>query len=295
MTARSIRRAQERKAKKLARKASTGREAASPNESGTSADLDVARESVVRATPSREVAVAATAPVDPETEVAAPEEPTEISPARLAANRANAALSTGPRTPEGKAHSSTNALKTALTGRSVLLPSDAAAAYEQYVERFVREFQPVGVRECELVQSIADTNWRLRRIPTLEFALYARGRTEFAEKFAAEPAASQPAMIELETYLVYEKQFRNLQLQETRLRRQRDKDLADLRAAQQERHQQEAKELAAAAGLYQVAKNRHRPFDPAEHGFEFSIEDIESYLEGARAAQAIRELTKAAA
>ncbi len=263
MTARSNRRAQERKAKKLARKQ------------------------------SNELAVVETAPVEIET--VAEQETEGISPARLAANRANATFSTGPRTAEGKAQSSINALKTALTGRTVLLPSDDASAYEQYVERFVREFQPVGVRECELVQSIADANWRLRRIPTLEFALYARGRTQFAEKFAAEPADAQPGMIELETYLVYEKQFRNLQLQETRLRRQRDKDLADFREAQQDRNKQEAQDLATAATIYQVARSRNQPFDPADHGFEFSIDDIESYIEGARTAQAMRELTKAAA
>ena len=34
-----------------------------------------------------------------------------VSPKRLAANRANAAKSTGPRTPQGKAHSSQNARK----------------------------------------------------------------------------------------------------------------------------------------------------------------------------------------
>ena len=265
MTARSIRRAQERKAKKLARKANI--------------------EEI------RELAVVATAP---ERSVAAAE-PTEISPARLAANRANATLSTGPRTEEGKAQSSTNALKTALTGRTVLLPSDDVAAYEQFVDRFVREFQPVGDRECELVQSIADTNWRLRRIPTLEFAIYARGRTQFAEKFAMEPADAQASLIDLETFLFYEKQLRNLLLQESRLRRQRDKDLAELRAVQQDRGKQEAEQLAAAATLYQVAKSRYRPFDPADHGFEFSIADIESYLEGARTAQAMRERTRAAA
>ncbi len=266
MTARSIRRAQERKAKKLARKASAE---------------------------STQLAVVETAATEIET--AAAPEIEEISSARLAANRANATLSTGPRTAEGKAHSSINALKTALTGRTVLLPSDDAAAYEQYVERCVREFQPVGIRESELVQSIADANWRLRRIPTLEFALYARGRSQFAEKFAAEPAEVQAGLIELETYLFYEKQFRNLQLQETRLRRQRDKDLADLRETQQDRNKQEAQDLATAATVYQVARSRNQPFDPTDHGFEFSLDDIESYMEGARTAQAMRELTQAAA
>jgi len=55
---------------------------------------------------------------------------TKISERRLAANRANAQLSTGPRTEEGKAVSSLNAVKTGLCGRIVLVPSEEdVAAY----------------------------------------------------------------------------------------------------------------------------------------------------------------------
>jgi hypothetical protein len=43
----------------------------------------------------------------------------QVSDARLAANRANAQHSTGPTTPEGKAKSSHNAVKTGLTGRTI--------------------------------------------------------------------------------------------------------------------------------------------------------------------------------
>lgn len=51
-----------------------------------------------------------------------------ISKAKLLANGTNAQLSTGPTSPEGKARSSLNALKTGLTGRTVLLPTEDAAA-----------------------------------------------------------------------------------------------------------------------------------------------------------------------
>jgi hypothetical protein len=81
-----------------------------------------------------------------------------ISPQRLIANRANAQLSTGPVTPEGKAKSSLNAVRTGLTGRTVLLATEDAAAYEAHLERFRREWEPVGDREAELVQSLADTH-----------------------------------------------------------------------------------------------------------------------------------------
>lgn len=55
---------------------------------------------------------------------------------RLAANRANARLSTGPTSPAGKAKSSLNAVKTGLTGRTVLLLAEDTAAYQAHIERF---------------------------------------------------------------------------------------------------------------------------------------------------------------
>src|SRR5690348_13550753 len=73
-----------------------------------------------------------------------------ISEARLLANQANAmdeaailsepktqkTPSTDPRTPEGQAKSSMNAVKTALTGRTVLLPSDDVAEYERHLAAY---------------------------------------------------------------------------------------------------------------------------------------------------------------
>jgi hypothetical protein len=76
---------------------------------------------------------------------------------RVEANRANAQLSTGPRTEQGKAKSSLNAVKTGLTGRTVLLPSDDAVQYERQVQRFFAELKPIGESESALVQSLADT------------------------------------------------------------------------------------------------------------------------------------------
>ena len=135
----------------------------------------------------------------------------------------------------GKAVSSMNAVKTGLTGRTVLLPSDDAEAYRQHLAAYENEFKPVGLRECELVQSLADIQWRLQRIPGLEMAIYARGRDEFFEQFEDFDPAARSARIDLETFIHYQKPLRNLQLQEGRLRRQREKDMAELRELQQER------------------------------------------------------------
>jgi hypothetical protein len=133
------------------------------------------------------------------------------SPARLEANRVNAQLSTGPRSEEGKRKSSLNAVKTALTGVTVLLPTDDAVEY-RHIATYQKELQPVGIEESEFVQSLADISWRLHRIRALEMAIYARGSVIYADQFAEEDPDVRRGLIELQTHLIYEKQLRNLQL-----------------------------------------------------------------------------------
>ena len=210
--------------------------------------------------------------------------PKPISEAQLTANRQNAQLSTGPTSDNGRLKSSLNAIKTALTGRTVLLASDDAALYEQHVLAYTKELRPLTQRERDLAQSIADTAWRLKRIPALEMAIYAQGRVEFAEAFNDHEPSARPGLIELKTFLTYEKQLRNLQLQEARLSSRYRKDTAELRQIQADRDQREQIDLDTAAKLYTAAKHDGKPFDPEENGFEFSIDDIEAYLEGVRAA-----------
>jgi hypothetical protein len=202
MTPRQIRRAAERKTNKEARKAANG-SVSSPKQ----------------ATPSEISALPFPSP-----ERSDGSDPTPaISPSQLAANRVNAQLASGPKTPEGKAKSCLNAVKTGLTGRTVLLPAEDAARYEQHVCEFFAELQPVGPRETELVRSLADTSWRVGRIPALEMTIFAHGRIQFADQFADREPALQSCLIEMHTFLHYEKQLRNLQIQEGRLRRQREK------------------------------------------------------------------------
>ena len=205
-----------------------------------------------------------------------------LSPARVAANQANAALSTGPKTAEGKANSSRNAVTTALTGRTVLLSSDDEEIYNRHLAGYDKKFKPLTEAECALVQSIADTDWRLNRIPHLLMALYSKGREDFAEAFLDLKGGARDVRVELETYLKYEKQFRNLNLQESRLHRRRTVDVAELRTMQKERDAQRKIDLDVASKLYLAAQKDGQSYDPADHGFEFSTADIHAYLTGVR-------------
>ncbi len=274
MTPRSIRRAAERKRNKRERK--LARELENSNLTNTAAaaqpalfqeglhDEDVLEEELCFSTPAE----------------AEPSHAPAISAAQLAANRANAQLSTGPTTAQGKAKTSLNAVKTALTGRTVLLHSDDVAEYQRYLTDYEKELQPVGRRESDLVQSIVDTVWRLRRIPGLETAIFARGYLEFENVFNAHAPGLRPGMIELETFVKYEKQLRNLQLQDARLGRRREKEFAELRHLQQERKAKETAALNAAARQYVLAKKNNAPFTQSANGFEFSTAEIERYLAG---------------
>ena len=61
---------------------------------------------------------------------------------RTRANRANARLSTGPRTESGKQRSSQNALSHGLTARTAVLPTEDPEAYQRHLQQFLDEYAP---------------------------------------------------------------------------------------------------------------------------------------------------------
>lgn len=156
---------------------------------------------------------------------------------QLTANRTNAQLSTGPASSEGKTKISHNALKTGLTGRTVLLPSEDAEQYRRHIDRFFAEYQPADDKERDLVQTIADTAWRLLRISVLETNLFALGRVHFRDMFQDEAAELRPGLIEAHTLVAFQKQFTNLGIQESRLLRRFEKTRAELVAVQSQRRE----------------------------------------------------------
>ena len=92
----------------------------------------------------------------------------DTSTERMAANRANAQKSTGPKTPEGMAASRMNALKHGLRSKEALIYchtyQENAELYAAVHERFMTDLRPVGLLEEALVDQIASTHWRLRRV-----------------------------------------------------------------------------------------------------------------------------------
>ncbi len=91
---------------------------------------------------------------------------------QIDANCANAQLSTGPKTTEGKAASRLNALKHGLTAQDAVLACEDPDLFNQSRESFQEQFQPVGPVETFLVDQIVMAAWRLTRIRSLETSLF---------------------------------------------------------------------------------------------------------------------------
>ncbi len=91
--------------------------------------------------------------------------------AQRKANRQNAKKSTGPRTAEGKAHSSKNALKHGLLAQDAVMAGEDPAEFDRCFQQLEENIFPKNAIEFALVRQIADAEWRLRRIARLEAGL----------------------------------------------------------------------------------------------------------------------------
>jgi hypothetical protein len=190
---------------------------------------------------------------------------------RAAVNRANAEHSTGPRTHAGKQRSSLNALTHGLTSRSPVLATEDVAAYQLHCRQFLNEYQPATPTETQLTQELADTAWRLNRIPLLEAALLDR---------AANPPTDQAAPPSQE--MVFDivdahRALATLGLHGQRLSRQFQKTLEQLREIQYERRHQQERDLKQAAVILEHHKHQGIPYDPTQDGFVFSIDQVQAF------------------
>ena len=193
---------------------------------------------------------------------------------RTRANRANAKLSTGPRTESGKQRSSQNALSHGLTARTAVLPTEDPEAYQRHIQQFLDEYAPANATETQLVHEMADTSWRLNRIPFLEAELLSR---------ATNPPTEQAA-IDFDIVDAH-RALATLGLHGARLSRQFHKAVEQLRDIQQERHRLQRRQINEAAEHFLRLQHKALPWEPAPDdavfsklaGFVFSKEQVERH------------------
>ncbi len=98
-----------------------------------------------------------------------------LSDKQLTANRANAQLSSGPKSEEGKRRSSLNARRHNLTGQLTAMPEEDRIAHDAFAEALIKAMAPEGALELQLAQRIATDSWRLNRSSAIEDNIFALG------------------------------------------------------------------------------------------------------------------------
>ena len=194
--------------------------------------------------------------------------PATVQINRAEINRANSQHSTGPRTESGKQRSSQNALRHGLTARTAVLPSEDPAAYQRHCRQFIDEYKPATASETQLVQQLADTSWRINRIPLLEADVLARAQSPA-------PSPEPPSFDIVDAHRL----LASLSIHGQRLSRQFQKTLIQLREIQAERLERERRDLRDAASVLEFHKHKGLPYDPAEDGFVFSKTEIEAFAQ----------------
>jgi hypothetical protein len=121
---------------------------------------------------------------------------------QIFANRENAKRSTGPVTPEGKAISSQNRVVHGLSGQFRVIAGENQAAFNDMLDEFMRDEQPIGIAEVELVKKMVESIWlsnRARRYQEACFVVKPQTREQL-ERNEAEVAVRP----ELERYERYQ-------------------------------------------------------------------------------------------
>ena len=105
---------------------------------------------------------------------------------QIAANRRNAQKSTGPRTPEGIAISSQNALKTGVHAESQIIRGENTQAFQSLTAEYYAEYRPCTPSQRALVDTMISSEWLLRRLRRVEADIWNQG-LQFIEDSPFQP------------------------------------------------------------------------------------------------------------
>ncbi|MBF0556183.1 MAG: hypothetical protein HQK96_16810 [Nitrospirae bacterium] len=83
---------------------------------------------------------------------------------QIEANKKNALESTGPKTENGKAIASKNAVKIGIYTKDILLDNENIIEYQELLSSFIDDLHPEGQTQTILVENIAVNYWRLKRV-----------------------------------------------------------------------------------------------------------------------------------
>jgi hypothetical protein len=143
------------------------------------------------------------------------EKSTPISEKRLAANRANAQKSTGPRTPEGRTASSRNAVKHGFRAASfAVVRLEELDEVENFKADAVHCYRPVNAQELATVERIAIAQQQMLRGARLEAGMFTAALDEMMDRSARPLVPMMPDLVGFGEIEITRAQNRNLGIAE---------------------------------------------------------------------------------
>ena len=102
-----------------------------------------------------------------------------VSDNKVRANRANAKLSTGPKTLSGKEKVSGNALTHGLTAEKHVIIGESIEEFNTFKNSMFKVYEPFGAYEEEIFIKLVELLWRLRRVGVIETGIYGNEILEY--------------------------------------------------------------------------------------------------------------------
>ncbi len=198
-----------------------------------------------------------------------------LSQAQLAIQRANAAKSTGPRTPEGKARSSQNARRHGVTAQTTVMTEEDRLKHDEFCNNMITTLAPVGDLELYLASSVAEEAWRLNYSRAQCNNIISIGHFDgTGDAYNTEHPEIHTAITAATVARDHAKTLELLSLYEQRIHNSFQKHYNQLIKLQTERKAQREAQLEDARLLSQLAVLQHLPWSPADDGFVFSTAEI---------------------
>jgi hypothetical protein len=222
---------------------------------------------------------------------------TQISEAKLEANRRNAKHSRGPRTEQGKRISSHNSLRHGFTGRVNILTPENREAHDKFCTELIESLNPETPLEHQFAHSIAEDSWRLNGLRAAETNI-------LAEAAAGSRNETEAAICTARAYVKNAKELQLMSLYEQRINRAIHKNLSQFQALEAERRARrqqaldEAKLLAqldlltaaTAQGTSAEGARKAAPASAQVGGFVFSTAEINLAIDRDNRLQQARDL-----
>jgi len=158
--------------------------------------------------------------------------------AQVFANRENSKLSTGPRTPEGKAASSANAKTHGLGAADPVLPHEDRTQFNALLEHYKCDFEPATAHEEFLVSQMAGARWKLDRAERIETSMFA------ALESPGDPATTDALMAQAFLEKDTGNGFARLDRYRASLERTYHRCARELRASRREQNEANSSQLA---------------------------------------------------